>query len=84
VRTEVFADAAGRAGLKIFFEDTGPGIAAEHLTRLFEPFFTTKKHGTGLGLAISRRVAEDHQGTIEVVSGAGRGTTFIVSLAVGR
>jgi len=81
VRTEIFADAAGRPGLKIFFEDTGPGITAEHLTRLFEPFFTTKQNGTGLGLAISRRVAEDHQGTIEVVSEAGRGSTFIVSLA---
>ena len=81
VRTEIFAGAAGGPGLKIFFEDTGPGVSAENLSRLFEPFFTTKKNGTGLGLAISRRVAEDHQGTIEVVSGAGRGTTFIVSLA---
>jgi signal transduction histidine kinase len=81
VRTETAAGTAGGRGLKIFFEDTGPGITAEHLTRLFEPFFTTKKNGTGLGLAISRRVAEDHQGTIEVVSEAGRGSIFIVTLA---
>ncbi len=80
VRTEIFHGTAGGAGLKIFFEDTGAGIPLENQSRLFEPFFTTKKNGTGLGLAISRRVAEDHQGTIEVVSEAGRGSTFIVSL----
>jgi signal transduction histidine kinase len=81
VRTETFSGATGGRGLKVFFVDTGPGITAENLVRLFEPFFTTKKHGTGLGLAISRRVAEDHRGTIEVVSEAGRGSTFIVTLA---
>lgn len=81
VRTETCAEAPGRNGLKIYFQDTGPGIAAENLSRLFEPFFTTKKNGTGLGLAISQRVAEDHCGKIEVVSEVGHGATFIVSLA---
>jgi len=80
VRTEVTTCATGRGGLKIYFSDTGPGIAAENLSRLFEPFFTTKKNGTGLGLAISQRVAEDHFGKIEVVSEVGRGSTFIFSL----
>ena len=82
VRTELCPDGADRSGLKISFQDTGPGIAAEHLSRLFEPFFTTKKNGTGLGLAISRRVAEDHWGNIEVVSAPGGGSIFIVSLPV--
>ena len=58
------------------------GIEAENLSRLFEPFFTTKKNGTGLGLAISQRVAEDHQGNIQVVSEVGSGSTFIISLPV--
>jgi len=80
VRTEFFRGTTGKHGLKIFFHDTGPGIAAENLSRLFEPFFTTKKNGTGLGLAISQRVAEDHLGKIEVVSEPGRGSVFIVSL----
>lgn len=80
VRTETVAAATGPGGLKIFFCDTGPGIAPENLARLFEPFFTTKKNGTGLGLAISQRVAEDHAGKIEVVSNAGGGSTFIVFL----
>jgi two-component system sensor histidine kinase HydH len=68
------------AHLKISVGDSGPGIAPENLARLFEPFFTTKKNGTGLGLAISRRVVEEHRGTIEVRSEAGRGSTFILSL----
>jgi signal transduction histidine kinase len=80
VGTEICADAPGRSRLKVFFQDTGPGIAPENLARLFEPFFTTKKNGTGLGLAISQRVAEDHAGKIEVVSNAGGGSTFIVFL----
>lgn len=80
VRTEVSVDAHGRRGLKILIQDTGPGIAPENLSRLFEPFFTTKKNGTGLGLAISRRVAEDHLGTIEVVSEPGAGSIFILTL----
>ena len=82
VRTELATHAPGRNGLKIYFSDTGPGIAAENLSRLFEPFFTTKKNGTGLGLAISQRVAEDHQGNIQVVSEVGSGSTFIISLPI--
>ena len=84
VRTETAPGGPGGNTLKIYFQDTGPGIAPEHLSRLFEPFFTTKQNGTGLGLAISRRVAEDHLGNIEVVSEVGRGSTFIVSLAAER
>jgi two-component system sensor histidine kinase HydH len=81
VRTEIISAANGRR-LKISFQDTGPGIAPENLARLFEPFFTTKKNGTGLGLAITRRVAEDHQGTIEAVNAPNRGAIFILSLPV--
>jgi len=66
--------------LRISISDTGGGIAPENFTHIFETFFTTKKHGTGLGLAISQRVAEEHQGAIEVKSELGRGATFIIVL----
>ena len=66
--------------LKISIRDTGAGIAPENFPHLFETFFTTKKHGTGLGLAISRRMVEEHQGTIEVQSQPGRGSTFAITL----
>lgn len=80
VFTENHTDANGRRHLKIHIRDTGPGIAPEFLTRVFEPFFTTKKNGTGLGLAICQRIAQEHQGQVDVQSEAGSGSNFIISL----
>jgi signal transduction histidine kinase len=56
------------------------------MTRLFEPFFTTKEvgKGTGLGLAISYGIVQKHQGSIEVRSKVGKGSTFTVILPVKR
>jgi len=68
----------------ILISDTGPGIKPEYHKKIFEPFFTTKEatHGVGLGLSISKRIIEDHNGTIEVKSEPGKGTTFIIKLPV--
>jgi PAS domain S-box-containing protein len=73
---------AAPASVEVIIADTGTGIPAEHLPKIFDPFFSTKGvgKGTGLGLAITRRIVEDHQGTIEVVSEVGRGTTFTIRL----
>jgi two-component system NtrC family sensor kinase len=62
--------------------DTGSGIKPEHMPRLFEPFFTTKPvgQGTGLGLAVSFGIVREHDGTIEVESKEGQGSTFRVRL----
>jgi len=66
--------------LEIRIQDTGIGITDEHLKHLFQPFFTTKKNGTGLGLAISRQIVQEHGGDISVLSQAGKGSTFSISL----
>ena len=66
------------------FEDTGKGIAAEHLSRIFDPFFTTKPigTGTGLGLSLSYGIVQKHQGRIDVESRPGVGTRFRIWLPI--
>lgn len=63
-------------------EDTGQGISEEDQEYLFMRFRqgSHKRSGSGLGLHLSRRILETHQGTIEVNSQVGRGTTMIVHL----
>ena len=65
----------------ISISDTGTGMTAEVKQRLFDPFFTTKgKAGTGMGLAVSFGIIRRHEGSIDVESEQGRGTTFRISL----
>lgn len=71
---------AGNRHVRVEVEDTGRGIAEEHLARIFDPFFSTHREGTGLGLAISRKIVEEHGGRIEVKSKPGKGTKFGIVL----
>jgi PAS domain S-box-containing protein len=77
------------SGIVIRVQDTGAGIASEHLPHIFERFrqvdsSTTRSHGgLGLGLAIVRHLVESHGGTVQAESeGIGRGTTFTVRVPV--
>ncbi len=65
--------------------DTGSGIAPEHVGRIYDPFFTTKtavkegqRRGTGLGLAVTYGIMQEHDGKIYVESLPGAGTTFVL------
>lgn len=68
--------------IQLRVQDTGSGIAPEHLPRIFEPFFTTKEvgKGTGLGLATAFSIIAQHKGWIEVESAPGEGSRFDVFL----
>ncbi len=77
VRTESAGDA-----IRIIFQDNGPGINPENLSKIFDPFFTTKDvgEGTGLGLSLCYGIVKEHGGTITPVSRPGEGAMFIVEL----
>jgi signal transduction histidine kinase len=67
-------------------EDEGIGIAKEDLPRIFDRFYHLEKSGDalfggiGLGLAITRQAIEQHEGSLDVVSTPGKGSTFTMVL----
>jgi PAS domain S-box-containing protein len=73
-----------RKKITLEIKDTGIGMNEKTVERIFEPFFTTKdpQSGSGLGLAAVHRTIHNHNGTIEVESGEGEGTRFIINLPV--
>lgn len=74
VRTE-----GDRRRLVVAVRDDGEGMSSQSLQRAFTPFFTTREGGTGLGLPLVRRIAEQHGGTVDIASAAGRGTTVTMT-----
>jgi len=79
-RLRIAASAVRGRRVEILCEDTGVGIAPEHLNRIFDLYFTTKENGSGIGLSIVYRAIQLLDGEIEVQSTPGRGTTFRVLL----
>ncbi|MDQ2855425.1 MAG: ATP-binding protein [Acidobacteriota bacterium] len=71
---------------RIFVDDTGEGIPAQHLQRLFERFYRVDRArsrelgGTGLGLAIVKHLARAHGGEVAVESRLGEGSSFAIEL----
>jgi signal transduction histidine kinase len=61
-------------------QDSGVGIPAENLPRVFEPLYSTKAKGMGLGLSIAHEIVTRHQGSLQVTSQPGTGSTFTVQL----
>jgi len=74
--------------VKIEVSDTGIGIEKFHIPKIFERFYVVDKArsrktgGTGLGLSIVKHIVLLHNGTIEVQSSSGKGTTFTINLPV--
>lgn len=75
---------AGDKTMQFVIQDTGMGIAPEHLPYIFDPFYKTdearrrRQSGAGLGLAIVKGVVESHKGKIEVESKVNQGTKITV------
>lgn len=74
LRRETFAE--------IRFQDTGPGIDEKHRDRIFEAFYTTKAPGdnSGLGLFTAYKIIEKHEGSIELDTEPGKGTTVTIRI----
>ncbi|MEL6703890.1 MAG: ATP-binding protein [Bacteroidota bacterium] len=79
-------DAEDASHLVLTVEDSGSGIAPEHLPYVFERFYqadgsSTRQHpGTGIGLALVKHLVELHHGRVAVTSTPGDGTRFVVRL----
>ena len=75
---------------KFCVRDSGPGIAAEHLSRLTERFYRVDRSrsretgGTGLGLAIVKHVAQRHGAELVIKSQVGHGSCFCIIFPAGR
>jgi len=86
---DVDSDAAGKHPdlepgpyVNLTVSDTGCGMTPGVREKIFDPYFTTKKtgEGTGMGLAVVQGIVKSYQGSIEVHSEPGKGTTFRVFL----
>jgi len=65
---------------EIRIADTGCGIPPEVQDKIFRLYFTTKEKGSGIGLAMTYRIIQLHDGTIDLTSEPGKGTTFKIYL----
>jgi signal transduction histidine kinase len=68
-----------RLGGVLMVADEGMGIPQEEVENIFQPFRGSFGKGTGLGLAIVHRIVSDYNGSIDVESEPGRGTTFRIT-----
>lgn len=74
----------------IKISDTGIGIPKERIDKIFDRFYqvddtqTREQEGTGIGLALTKELIELHKGSIEVESKEGGGTTFTISIPLGK
>ncbi len=81
----ISAESDGRF-VRMSISDNGPGIPQDMLSKVFDPFFTTKEvgQGTGLGLAMSHVIMEECNGSMDITSEVGKGTTVSLDIPAGR
>jgi PAS domain S-box-containing protein len=83
---EIFISTSAKGELaNITIKDNGNGIPDKSLKKIFDLFYTTKEVGKGTGQGLSmvyKTIVEKHQGTINVESTVGEGTTFVIELPI--
>ena len=76
--------------IEISISDSGIGISKEKIPKIFDRFYqvdgsyTRDQEGTGIGLSLTKELVELHKGKIEVESEEGEGTTFTISIPLGK
>ena len=68
---------------RVTISDEGTGIPAEDYEKIFTLYYTTRVGGTGIGLSLAYRIFQLHDGSIDVSSEVGKGTTFVIRLPLG-
>lgn len=74
---------ADESRIQIIVRDNGQGIAEKDQGKIFDQYYRSphsQQKGTGLGLAICKRIVEQHQGKISVISSVGKGSSFLITL----
>jgi len=66
----------------IQISDTGSGIDPGRLPHIFDAYYSSRRHGSGLGLPTVKKIVDAHNGTIDISSEPGKGTSFTIKLAV--
>jgi len=79
-RIQITVSKSGR-GVKIVFEDSGPGIPPELREKVLTPYFTTKDSGTGLGLPTVDRIVTDLGGEVRIEASDLGGAKFVILLS---
>lgn len=66
--------------VRIAVSDNGIGMTEQEREKMFDPFFTTRNTGTGLGLAVSHQIIEQLNGSFDVQTAQGKGTSVTIIL----
>lgn len=84
VHVTIRIEPSGSTHARLIVADNGDGIEPAIRERVLDPFFTTKSTGTGLGLSIVHSIVEEHEGTIDIDSTLGQGTSITLEIPLGE
>ena len=78
-KIQVKARKLSAGNMTLTISDNGEGILPDVLDKIFVPFFTTKTSGSGIGLSLCKQIMTLHEGSINVKSEVGKGSSFILT-----